>query len=594
MQEPCREPPRQTLHERLEGSGLLVARAGRDLLERTIAAGLGDLDCSVAVKPVSWGPRWTLEPAMWIVFLLLPLALAACTRESSFVFLREESFSSGDQRHTLKIFLHEKTGLEFVLVPAGEFLMGSPEEEQGRHDDEGPQHRARVGSFLVGRTEVTQAAWDLLMGSNESTQKGPDLPVDGVSWSAARIWCRRAGLRLPSEAEWEYACRAGTVTPFCFGDDLRDLSLYARFKGRHEGPYSRPWDPRGPMQAVLPNAFGLFDMHGGVFEWCVDFWRERHPGGEIGPRAWFDPTKTFRVCRGGSANSIHQECRSAYRLGLDPTIRFTGVGFRAAASLPAGLLDSLPASPRPGPPTIGSGAMPPSVLGFRYLRKEPFACGGRKHEIELYMHLASGLLFVLVPSGEFLMGSPDEEQGRRDDEGPRHRVRVVSFLLCRKPVSKRAWSKVMGIEPDRWTADDPVQVNWNAAVAWCLKAGLRLPSEAEWEYACRALTTTPYCFGLWSDAFDSEGSSSWPPRWHGLNTFGLFHVHGGVWEWCQDNWHVSYLDAPADGRAWLGPDPMRVLRGGAGPLAPEWRSARRNAADPADRLEGFRPACSLD
>ena len=118
-----------------------------------------------------------------------------------FTYIREETFSCGGRSNLIKIYRHDRTGLEFVLVPGGEFTMGSPDGESGRACDEGPQRRVRVKPFLLCRTEVTQAAWEQLMGSNPSSWRGPSLPVEQVSWTDAQEWCKKASLRLPTEAE---------------------------------------------------------------------------------------------------------------------------------------------------------------------------------------------------------------------------------------------------------------------------------------------------------------------------------------------------------------------------------------------------------
>jgi formylglycine-generating enzyme required for sulfatase activity len=223
---------------------------------------------------------------------------------------------------------HRKTGLVFVLVPAGTFRMGSPEGEDGRFESEGPVHPRRVGAFLLGKTECTQAAWKRGGGSNGSHFRGDDLPVEEVSWDDCVGWCRKAGLRLPSEAEWEYACRAGSTGRWCFGETESQLGGNAWFDG-NAGSKTHP------VGGKRPNAWGLHDMHGNVWEWCEDRWHDSY--GEAGRpddgRAWTTGSSSDRVGRGGSWYILARGCRSAFRDRLDPGYRRYGLGFRPAASL---------------------------------------------------------------------------------------------------------------------------------------------------------------------------------------------------------------------------------------------------------------------
>ncbi len=218
-------------------------------------------------------------------------------------------------------------------------MMGSPESEEDRSDDEGPQHRVTISSgYWIGKYEVTQRQYERIIGVNPSYFKGADFPVEHVSWDDAQAFCRKlqgrlprelAGktARLPTEAEWEYACRAGTITPFYYGDSL-DSSM-ANFDGNNpygggrEGEYRERTTPVGSFQ---PNAWGLYDMHGNVWEWCQD-WYGEYPSG-----AATDPTGPGsgeeRVLRGGSWNDRAGYCRSADRFLYDPVTRYVSLGFR--------------------------------------------------------------------------------------------------------------------------------------------------------------------------------------------------------------------------------------------------------------------------
>jgi uncharacterized protein (TIGR02996 family) len=243
-------------------------------------------------------------------------------------------------------------GMEFTLVPAGTFLMGAPESEPERYADELPQRPVTLTqSFYLGVYPVTQRQYEAIMGANPSDfhgghNGGPDHPVDTVSWHDAVEFCRRlsdrasereAGrvYRLPTEAEWEHACRAGTTSPYSFGDVCsgREANCdgHYPYNGAGKGPFLQRTTRVGTFE---PNAWGLFDMHGNVWEWCAD-WYDRDSY-RRGPTT--DPTGPTdgeeRVLRGGSWFFRAQRCRSAARLGVSPDGRYHIDGFRVALPVP--------------------------------------------------------------------------------------------------------------------------------------------------------------------------------------------------------------------------------------------------------------------
>jgi formylglycine-generating enzyme required for sulfatase activity len=218
--------------------------------------------------------------------------------------------------------VHERTGLAVVLIPAGSYLMGSPVTEAGRFEEE-TQHKVTVPAFLLCKTECTQAAWVRGGGSNPSHFRGDDLPVEQVTWEECRSWCGRLGLRLPSEAEWEYACRAGTATLFSTGHMLTtDQAKYGGGVPRAEGSACEFRQGTVRVGSFPPNSWGLHDMHGNVGEWCQN-WRKR--ASNEAPRA--------RVRRGGNWFTQARFCRSASRSALIPTFELSCLGFRPAADL---------------------------------------------------------------------------------------------------------------------------------------------------------------------------------------------------------------------------------------------------------------------
>ncbi len=213
-----------------------------------------------------------------------------------------------------------------VVIPAGRFLMGSLANETGRYVDEGPQRWVDVPRFAMGKFEVTQRQWEAVMGSNPSRFKscGPDCPVENVSWNDAQEFIRRLSqrtgqnYRLPSEAEWEYAARAGTTTAYFWGDAFDAGRASNGSQTVRVGSYGA-------------NAFGLHDMHGNVWEWVQDVWHDNYSGAPSDGSAWMSGgDQSRRVLRGGSWNSTPQFLRSAIRNRNSPGSRNDFIGFRIA------------------------------------------------------------------------------------------------------------------------------------------------------------------------------------------------------------------------------------------------------------------------
>ncbi|MBM3668224.1 MAG: formylglycine-generating enzyme family protein [Actinobacteria bacterium] len=275
--------------------------------------------------------------------------------------------------------LGEGISLPLVWIPGGEFVMGSPPDELGRNKQEGPQHRVRLAGFWLGQTPITQAQWRavarlvpplgqrwqrqlpvnpsrfqpdgkgaygrfaLLPGESNSDQR----PVEQVSWEDAMEFCRRldtllpgsSGLRcsLPSEAQWEYACRAGESTPFSCGETISpELANYNGSFSYADGPKGEDRQQTTPVGAFPANPWGLHDMHGNVWEWCLDHWHETYDEAPFDGRAWIDPAakdseaedNQSRLLRGGSLFDYPRDCRSAYRALSGPDHASHSLGFR--------------------------------------------------------------------------------------------------------------------------------------------------------------------------------------------------------------------------------------------------------------------------
>ncbi|MDX9753940.1 MAG: formylglycine-generating enzyme family protein [bacterium] len=222
------------------------------------------------------------------------------------------------------------TPLEMICLPAGSFLMGSPETEKERYPNEGPQHTVHISQpFFLGKYPITQAQWEAVMGTNPSHFKGANLPVEQVSWNDTQEFIQKLNqlnqgtYRLPSEAEWEYACRAGTTTRFYWGDDEASEQI---------GDYAWYWiNSNSKTQEVggkQPNAWGLYDMCGNVWEWCQDWFKETfYTVNEITDPAG-PASGSKRVHRGGGWNCHARSCRSANRFCYSPTHPVNIHGFR--------------------------------------------------------------------------------------------------------------------------------------------------------------------------------------------------------------------------------------------------------------------------
>jgi len=236
------------------------------------------------------------------------------------------------------IKLPEEAGLAMILIPGGTFTMGSPKSELGHERDEEPQHIVTLEPFLMGEHLITQHQWRAVaslpkvereLDSNPSRFErgkfdGHYCPVEGVSWDDAVEFCARLSAHsgqlytLPSEAQWEYACRAGTESPFYFGDLLTNKANYNEF---HKGPTD--------VGSFPPNAFGLYDMHGNVWEWCLDTGHDNYEGAPTDGNAWLTGgDSSRRIVRGGSWTDDPRDCRSACRLRARLDKRSDDFGFR--------------------------------------------------------------------------------------------------------------------------------------------------------------------------------------------------------------------------------------------------------------------------
>jgi len=224
--------------------------------------------------------------------------------------------------------------LSMRLKPAGKIIMGSRDYEAERYSNEGPLHEVTISkSFYIGTYEVTQAQWAAVMGTRPSIfGYNADYPVETVSWDDCQIFLQKLNtmglgtFRLPTEAEWEYTCRAGSTTRFSWGDDLD----YAKL-GEYAWYYANSSDTTHPVGQKKPNAWGLYDMYGNVWEWCSDWYGNYSAEGQTDPKG--PATGSSRVFRGGGWAIDLQHCRSAVRVKSIPAIKSYTVGFRLVRTL---------------------------------------------------------------------------------------------------------------------------------------------------------------------------------------------------------------------------------------------------------------------
>ncbi len=531
-------------------------------------------------------------------------------------------------------FTECKTGCPtMVVVPAGTFLMG---DERAASEVALPRHPVTIARpFAVAQTEVTVREWSLLCrtepacsGSDYTIlqhELDPHKPYASASWMAAKWYIRRLSTltgrryRLLSEAEWEYVARATSTTAYAWGDDIGQgrahcaecgVPLEPHFYEADDGTYA---NDGAPVASYAPNLFGLYDTHGNQWEIVEDCWHPSYVGAPGDGSSWLEDTDgdcSLAVIRGGSVTGTADRVRSAIRDFIRRDIPAPAIGFRVARDL------------GPSPPRVRGGAHPLAV------REEAKLLPG-----DTFTECEDCPSMIVVPAGRFVMGDEREEDLHAM---PRHAVSIPRrFAVSRTEVTVRQALTACRTFPECIEAvteigdtghplEPSVGLGNNVEgyamwLSWKTGKRYRLLSEAEWEYVARATSTTAYSWGDdigdgrahcrgCGDAFNpgvranrkcsTEGAfvGSFAP-----NAFGVFDMHGNVWERVKDCWHASYEGAPDDGAAWMGADggdcSRAVLRGG-GVLGPadQLRSSVRRRASRSDcePLAGFRVARDLE
>jgi len=554
---------------------------------------------------------------------------------------------------------YKYTKMVLRKIPAGTFMMGSPEEELGRYDRETQHQVTLTRDFYVGIFEVTQSQWRSVKGGWPSYFKngtyGAFRPVEQISYNdirgAGSAWPAnnevasnsfvghlraRTGLDfdLPTEAQWEYACRAGTTTALNSGKDLTDeeecpnLAEVGRYWYNGGEDYEEYGDTSVGTNTVgsyPPNQWGLYDMHGNVFEWCLD----KRDGSDYLPGAVTDPVGDVeggsRAIRGGSWDRYAERCRAAYRGHLLPSRQYSYMGFRMVMRPRQDnyIIIDLSAGPNADSYPVSYRSAPPSGGWTDYYK-------------------TTKLVLRKIQAGTFYMGSQELETGRSDNETWHQVTMLNDFYTGVFEVTQKQWNLVMGTWPSGFANEDdrdarPVEnISYenirgsNAGLGWPAnnavdatsflgklrdKTGLNLdlPTDAQWEYACRAETTTSLnsknnissteaCYNLgqvghykYNSGADNpeDGGSTATAGNYKPNRWGLYDMHGNVAEWCLDryvgdlgNEEQANPSGPAEGD-------NRVVRNGSwADPAKDCRSARRNESQPsvASTQVGFRLA----
>ena len=529
--------------------------------------------------------------------------------------------------------------LEMVLICAGEFLMGSPESDTDAGDSEKPQHVVRIRKpFYLGKYLVTQEQWEAVTGSNPSDLKGPKNPVENVSWDDCQGFCAKLGasfrgtFRLPSEAQWEYACRAGSAGKYCFGANKTQLAEYAWYTGNAESKTH-------PVGEKKPNAWGLYDMHGNVWEWCADWYDSGYYAGSLADDPTGPTTGPGRVLRGGGWFNGVRHCRSANRRSDAPGYRSNGLGLRVSRvplsppqGAPAGVAPSESASrvPAQGPRIVAIAQVPVLPANAAEGPQPPWTKEVRPAAIQDSWTNDLGISFRLISPGRFAMGASRNDSAASADEQPRMTLTIPRpFWAATFPVTNAVVRRFLENAPldddprfaklrkdrsfasqvRRGKVDDnlpAVEISHDDAeilCAWLQNMDgrhYRMPVEAEWEYMARAGTAGPYWWDDGSGAgeravFAATGPAPANPR--RANAWGLIDVLGNVAEWTASAYAPLDSGAALKSADDLGGD-ARVVRGGSWRAKglDELRVSRRKSMFRRQRADdlGVRIVCDIE
>jgi formylglycine-generating enzyme required for sulfatase activity len=440
-------------------------------------------------------------------------------------------------------------------IDPASFSMGSPPGEAGRQADERQHQVTLTKTFLIADSPCTQGFWRAIMGSNPSAHVGDDLPVERVSWADCQAFCARlnailpdAGARLPTEAEWECTCRGGATRAIPYPESAAPDAVLADFAWYQA-------DAGGathPVRYLDHNRFGLFDPVGNVGQWCAD-WYGVYPDGDASDPAGPDHGPG-RVVRGGSFHADAADCRPARRAWATPDAAAPDLGFRFCLGEDALDLDRIRPAPKPDWHAIHTVTAPPPA-GIPAAWSS--AAGRDAHGVWADLTV-NGVVqrFRLILPGTFEMGTPVGGWQRQPDETAHLVTLTRAFWLADSDCTQAFWSAVAPTNPSDNYGDPrrPVDsVSWNDCMTFIdhLNAGIAglnagMPTEAEWEYACRAGTTTPFPgddINAIAWYAGNARNESHPVKQKAPNPWGLYDMIGNMNNWCSDC-IGDYPDAP--------------------------------------------------
>ncbi len=452
---------------------------------------------------------------------------------------------NGNNNTDDKIFTVGGVSFTMKKVTGGTFTMGATSEQgSDAQYDEKTTHQVTLSSYYIGETEVTQALWEAVMGSNPSYFKGSNLPVEQVSWNDCQEFITKLNamtgqkFRLPTEAEWEYAARGG------------NKSKGYKYSGSKYQDYVAWYDSYRPypVKTKHANELGIYDMSGNVSEWCSDWYGSYSSNAQTNPTG--PSTGSYRVNRGGGYYDDAGHCRVSDRLAFTPDLRLGNRGLRLACS------------------DVTAGGTP------------------ENSDVKIVTNSATGditctlgsVSFMMKPvaGGTFTMGATSEQgSDALDNEKPTHRVTLSSYYIGETEVTQALWQAVMGSNPSSHNGSNlPVErVSWNDCQEFVTKLNamtgqkFRLPTEAEWEFAARGGNKSK---GYKYIGSNNIGEVAWyagnsdttqPVKTKQPNELGIYDMSGNVEEWCND-WYGDYSSNSQTNPAGPSTGSNRVRRGG--------------------------------
>ena len=519
------------------------------------------------------------------------------------------------ERKATKTFQVGGVSFDMVWVEGGTFRMGATSEQgSDAYSDEKPVHSVTLSSFYIGKTEVTQALWKAVMGSKQSYFKGDNLPVERVSWNDCQVFIRKLNsmtgqnFHLPTEAEWEFACRGGNNSrgyKYSGSNYIDNVAWYKDNSG----------NKTHPVATKLPNELGIYDMSGNVCEWCSDWMGDYSSGAQTNPKGPYDGS--YRVLRGGSWDDYDDFCRSSHRLDRSPGYHHRCLGLRLSltplsdvteaagydvtfsCNVPSALLfiDGVPNGTASGTRFLKTGNHIIKVTADKYEDySSSFVVNSLSLRVSITLQEVQDVIYkpklktfkvkgvsfdmVWVEGGTFRMGDTSEQgSDTNSDEKPVHSVTLSGYYIGKTQVTQALWKAVMGSNPSYFKGDNlPVeQVSLYDCQEFIRKLNsltgqnFLLPTEEKWEFACRGgnkslgyeYSGSNYIDNVaWYDG--NSGRKTWfggisgrkthPVATKSPNELGIYDMSGNVWERC------SYRDGDYDGDY----DGMaRVVRGGS-------------------------------